>query len=337
MPNRLSEIDIADPNREKIRVLFITGLSGAGKSTALKTLEDLSWEVVDNFPLRLFSALANMPSSQYLEERSAHPMAVGFDTRTRGFNAERLAARIDRLKEDPRLDVSLIYLNCSDAELERRYNETRRRHPLANDRPTCDGVAEERRLLSNLAERADIVWDSTHFSADDLRKIIREQFGTQTSAHTNLQIFSFGYARGIPHNADLLFDMRFLRNPHWDSALRNKTGLDEDVGAFISQDHAYLEAVQRIYDLLIFLIPRYEADGKAYVNIGFGCTGGKHRSVYITETISKWLQDAGFSPTVSHRDLGAPLLSQMEDRRSDMREKSTYVQSADARDSEARL
>ena len=292
-------------------VLFVTGLSGAGKSTVLNTLQDIGWETIDNFPVRLFERLFDLPSSQ-AEGAPAMPIAVGFDSRTRGFQADKILARIDRLSRREELDVSLLILDCSGAELERRYSETRRRHPMASDRPAYDGIAEERRLIQPFREQADQIIDTTNLSSNDLQTLVREQFSIQGQSGTTIQISSFGFSRGVPHNVDLMFDMRFLRNPHWDKVLRDKTGMTEEVSDFVRADPAYDEAMQRIYDLLLFLLPRYEATGKAYVNVAFGCTGGKHRSVHVAETISKWLRDAGFSPTVAHRNLAHPVIESFE-------------------------
>lgn len=292
-------------------VLFVTGLSGAGKSTVLNTLQDLGWETIDNFPVRLFERLFDLPSAN-IGSSPPMPIAVGFDSRTRGYMPDKILERIDRLSRREELDVSLLVLDCSGAELERRYSETRRRHPLANDRPAYDGIAEERRLIHPFREQADQIIDTTNLSSNDLQSLIRENFAITGQSGVSIQLSSFGFSRGVPHNADLIFDMRFLRNPHWDKELRPKTGLDPDVGAFVMADPAYEEAMQRIFDMLHFLIPRYEATGKAYVNIAFGCTGGKHRSVFVAETMSKRLQDAGFSLTINHRNLSHPVIESYE-------------------------
>ncbi len=292
-------------------VLFVTGLSGAGKTTVLNTLDDLGWETIDNFPVRLFNRLFDLPGAN-ADDRPATPIAVGFDTRTRGYDPIKMLERIDKLARREELDVSLLVMDCSGAELERRYSETRRPHPLAKDRPAYDGIAEERRLVQPFRDQADQIIDTTNLSVNDLQMLVREQFAISGAAGTAVHISSFGFSRGVPHNADLMFDMRFLRNPHWDKGLRNKTGLSAEVGAFVAADPAFQESMQRIFEMLLFLLPRYEATGKAYVNIAFGCTGGKHRSVYVAETMSKWLQDAGFSPTIAHRNLSHPVLESFE-------------------------
>ncbi len=298
-------------NPTKTPVLFVTGLSGAGKSTVLNTLQDLGWETIDNFPVRLFERLFDLPTAN-VGNAPPMPIAIGFDSRTRGYNPEKILERINRLSRREEFNVSLLVLDCSGAELERRYSETRRRHPMAIDRPAYDGIAEERHLIQPFREQADQIIDTTNLSAHDLQMLTREQFAVAGQLGTSIQISSFGFSRGVPHNADLMFDMRFLRNPHWDKDLRPKTGLMSEVGAFVAADPTYAEAMQRIFDLLVFLLPQYEATGKAYVNIAFGCTGGKHRSVFVAETISKWLQDAGFSPTVHHRNLSHPVLESFE-------------------------
>jgi len=232
----------------------------------------------------------------------SRPLAFGIDSRTRGFDAARIVDRIKGLREAGD-DIGTLFLDCTGSELERRYSETRRRHPLALDRPTADGIARERELLSPLRRWADHVIDTTAISTNDLRLEIRNRFGDDRGTVPTLSVMSFGFARGVPRNADLMFDMRFLRNPHWDADLRPKSGLDADVAAFVAGDSAYEAAVSRIEDLLILLLPRYQAEGKAYVTIAFGCTGGRHRSVHVAERVAERLRAAAFSPTVSHRDL----------------------------------
>jgi UPF0042 nucleotide-binding protein len=284
-------------------ILLVTGLSGAGKSTVLKTLEDLGWETVDNLPLRLLDRLLSTPLSESTESDS--PLAVGIGARTRDFDPESIVKRIKTLRAEHGYDIGTLFLDCSGAELERRYAETRRRHPLALDRPASDGIARERELLAPLRRWANRLIDTTDLSSNELAQQVRATFGGDGLGEPTLSVMSFGYARGVPRNADLVFDMRFLRNPHWDEKLRPGTGLDADVAAYVAADPAYDDAMKQIEDLLLLLLPRYRAEGKAYVTIAFGCTGGRHRSVHVTEQVAKRLRDAGFSPTVTHRDLGA--------------------------------
>ncbi len=284
------------------RILLVTGLSGAGKTTVLRTLEDMGWEAVDNFPVRLLVQLLDIPSASGKDGPNA-PLAIGFDSRTRGFEPHKLINQIKRLEKRPDLEIATLFLDCAGIELERRYSETRRRHPLAQDRPMLDGIAQERSLMEPLRRWAEAVIDTTKLAANDLQAEIRDRFRLDNAAAMNVSVSSFGFSRGVPHNADLIFDMRFLRNPHWVDDLRPQTGLDEAVARYVTQDPAYAEATVKIRDLLNMLLPLYEKQGKAYVNIAFGCTGGRHRSVQVAEQFGKWLRDDGFSPTISHRNL----------------------------------
>ena len=250
------------------RILLITGMSGAGKTTALKTLEDLGWETVDNLPLPLLDRLLGTPAAEGAPD-GARPLALGVDSRTRGFDADAIAARLAQLAT-----ADMLFLDCAGAELERRFSATRRRHPLALDRPASDGIARERELMAPLRRLAGHVIDTTDTSSNALQAELRARFGGGTDGGPALTLMSFGFARGVPRNADLMFDMRFLRNPHWDPLLRPLTGLDSEIGAYVAADLAYEAAVSRIEDLLILLLPRYAAEGKSYVTVAIGCTGG---------------------------------------------------------------
>jgi UPF0042 nucleotide-binding protein len=286
-----------------VRILLVTGLSGAGQSTVLKTLEDLGWETVDNLPLSLLNQLLATPLSAGMEEE--RPLAVGLDSRTRGFSAERVVKQVKQVSDARNCSVEMVYLECGTVELLRRYSETRRRHPLAPDRPATDGIAQEREMTAPLKRWADHVVDTTDCAVNELQQQIRTRFGRPDDSPT-LTIMSFGFARGLPRNADLVLDMRFLRNPHWHRDLRDLTGLDEAVGAHIADDEAYEDALARIEELLLTLLPRYRAEGKSYVSVAFGCTGGRHRSVHVAERVAARLREAGFSPTLDHRDLATP-------------------------------
>jgi RNase adapter protein RapZ len=292
-------------------ILFVTGLSGAGKSTVLKTLEDLGWEAVDNFPIRLAGPLLDIPTTGG-RAAQALPLSLGFDSRTRGFKVEQLIKQIKDLQQNPYLNIMTMYLDCAGSEIERRYAETRRRHPLAQDRPAIDGIGLERTMMEPLRRWAETVIDTTRLSANELQAEIRQRFGSEVSTHSIVTVTSFGFSRGVPHNADLVFDLRFLRNPHWDGTLRPMTGLDAEVAAYVEADPEYDKAIAKIKDLLAFLLPLYDAQGKAYVNIAFGCTGGRHRSVHVAEEFRKWLRDEGFSPTVVHRNLTSRPIDALE-------------------------
>ena len=278
------------------RVLVVSGMSGAGKSTALKALEDLGYEAVDNLPLALFDRLLDQGDLV-----DARPLAFGIDSRTRGFDGEAISARLQALRADG-LDIRLIFLDCAGGELTRRFSETRRRHPLALDRPAVDGIAAEREMLAPLRRWADAVIDTTEYRAADLRNAITERFGAEGGTPLTLTLMSFGFARGLPRDADLVFDMRFLANPHWDLALRPLTGEDDAVAAYIAADPAFKPAFERIADLLLTLLPGYGREGKAYLTVAFGCTGGRHRSVFVARLIAERLAAAGYAPHLVHRD-----------------------------------
>ena len=283
------------------RLLLVTGLLGAGKSTALKVLEDLGWEVIDNFPVRLLGRLIDSGDAP----ASDMPLAIGFDSRTRGFDPNKVIALVKKLAGRSDLEITTLFLDCAGTELERRYNETRRRHPLAQDLPAASGIAAERELMEPLRRWADLVISTTQFTSNDLQQTVRERFGEAGVQAMTVSVTSFGFARGMPPIADLVFDMRFLDNPHWDPVLRLQTGEDPAVAEHIRQDPAWPQAFAQIRDLILLLLPRYQAQGKAYVNIAFGCTGGRHRSVFSAEQLATALVAAGYNPSVQHRNLSA--------------------------------
>ena len=291
---------------ERQRILLVTGLLGAGKTTVLKALEDLGWEAIDNFPIRLLERLIDSPTSAATDTAEFKaPLAIGFDTRTRGFDVHEIVARVKKLSARADLELTTLFIDCSGQELERRYNETRHRHALAAGRPAASGIVAERELLGPLRRWADMVITTTDTSTNELQQIVRERFTPAEGQALTVTVSSFGFSRGMPPVADLVFDMRFLDNPHWDPELKPLTGQDAPVGAHIMRDPAYDESFTRIRDLVVFLLPRYAAQGKTYVNIAFGCTGGRHRSVFFAEQIATALRKAGFSPTLLHRNLGS--------------------------------
>ncbi len=295
------------------RLLLVTGLSGAGKSTALDVLEDLGWETIDNFPVRLLKRLVTEPEDS--AEGTRAPLAIGFDSRTRGFVPSEIIALIKQLESRGTLAITFMFIDCAGGELERRYNETRRRHPMAAGRTVHDGIAAERELLEPLRRWADIVIDSSAMAVNDLQSQVRGMFSDTDNATMTLTVSSFGFARGMPPLADLVFDMRFLDNPHWVEGLRELTGQDAPVGEHIQRDPAFHTAFNQIRDLILTLLPRYAAQGKAYVHVAFGCTGGRHRSVFTAEAMSADLREAGFSPTVRHRNLASRAADEIEGER----------------------
>ena len=280
-------------------VLIVSGMSGAGKSTALEALEDLGWETIDNAPVRLLEGLLTTGPAPDV------PLAIGIDSRTRDFDPAAILGVLDRLLAEGKTTASILFLDASSNAIERRYNETRRPHPLARGRPVTDGIKAERELLEPLRSRAEMVVDTSGFAVNQLQQVIRNQFGDAAREGMTLTITSFGFARGMPPLADLVFDMRFLDNPYWDAVLRPQTGLDAAVGASIASAAAFAPTYQRIRDLVLELLPRYAEQGRAYLTIAFGCTGGRHRSVYSAETLAAELRAAGYEPAVIHRNLGA--------------------------------
>ncbi len=286
------------PAVDRQRILLVTGMLGAGKTTALRELEDLGWEAIDNLPIQLIEPLLDPQARPY-------PMAFGFDCRTRGFVPVEIIELVKRLTARCDLEITTLFLDCAGAELARRFDETRRRHFLAQDMPVPQGIKAERELVSPLRRWADVLIDTTDFTVNDLKQRIREQFGDSAPGQMTVIVSSFGYSRGMPPATDLVFDMRFLDNPHWQPGLKDQTGLDAPVGEFIAANPVFESAFGRMRDLVLELLPHYAAQGKTYLNIAFGCTGGRHRSVYTAERMAGALRQAGFSPTVLHRNLGS--------------------------------
>jgi UPF0042 nucleotide-binding protein len=278
------------------RLLLVTGMSGAGKSTVLDALEDMGWDVVDNLPADLIEAFVHGGD----QCRTAN-VAIGMDVRSRGFDPEALH---DQIHATPGVQPEILYLDCGEAELVRRYDETRRRHPLAMDRPAEDGIARERRETLLLRAAADSVIDTSDLSPATLRDELRLRYGGDADQPV-LTISSFAFSRGISRTGDLVFDMRFLPNPHWVEELRPLTGEDPEIRAYLQKEPAWGEAMDRIEALLIDWIPRYWAAGKSYVTVAFGCTGGRHRSVAAATEMAERLRRAGMAPNVRHRDLAS--------------------------------
>ena len=289
------------------RLLLVTGLSGAGKSSVLDALEDMGWDCVDNLPVTLLQAFVHGERAA----RQTMPIAVGMDVRSRGFDATTLPALLRSIEG---VSPEILYLDCTGAELIRRYGETRRRHPLAPDRPAEDGIARERGLTSPLRLAADSIIDTTDLKPADLRDELRRRYGDDRNEPV-LTIASFGFARGASRTADLMFDMRFIDNPHWIDELRPLTGQDVPVQDYVSADPAWGSTMDRIEALCADLIPRYWAAGKSYLTVAFGCTGGRHRSVAAAVEMADRLRALGFSPMVRHRDLATPPSDTIEEPR----------------------
>jgi len=289
------------PAASGARVVLVTGLSGAGRSTALKMLEDMGYEAVDNLPLSLLPRLVGGTA------RREWPIAVGIDIRTRDFAVTGLLAEIDRLIAGEGIEAQLLFLDCDDEALARRYTETRRRHPLAGDRPVMDGIRLERDRVSPLRARADVVVDTSVLKPQELKRLLTGHFGLSDRANLGIFVTSFSFRQGLPREADLVFDVRFLDNPYYDPVLRPMTGLDTPVQAHIAGDPVFADFFENLTRLLKPLLPRYDREGKSYLTIAIGCTGGRHRSVYVAERIGTWLADHGQSVTISHRDVMRPV------------------------------
>jgi UPF0042 nucleotide-binding protein len=279
------------------RIVIVTGMAGAGRLSCLKALEDLGFEAVDNLPLELMARL--LPG-----EPATHDLAIGVDTRTRAFAPEALLDLLGK-GEGERPGVTLLFLDCDDEILQRRFTETRRRHPLATDRPVSDGIARERRLLVPLKAAADLVIDTSLLTVADLRRLLAERFAPPAGSAPALSIVSFAYRNGLPREADLVFDVRFLKNPHYVETLKPRTGQDAEVQAFVRTDPDLGPFLDRLETLLVPLLPRYTAEGKSYLTIAVGCTGGRHRSVLVAEELAARLRAQGSAVRVVHRELGS--------------------------------
>jgi RNase adapter protein RapZ len=274
--------------RPRTRVLVLTGMSGAGKSSALKALEDLGYEAVDNLPLSLVPRLLE-PGVL------GGAVAVSVDFRTRDFGAAELARVLEDLAVREDLSVSTIFLDCDDETLRRRFTETRRRHPLAEDRPVLDGILRERALLQPVMERAETVIDTSSLSSTDLRRLLSGQFRLDAQPSLTVSILSFSYRRGLPREADLVFDVRFLSNPHYVSKLKPMTGRDAPVAQYVMSDPAYAPFMASLGAMLETLLPLYQREG----------TGGRHRSVYVAEQLAKRLTGKSGEVILRHRDMDA--------------------------------
>ena len=280
---------------DQFPLILVTGVSGAGKTSALKALEDMGFEAIDNVPLSLLGRL--------VAPGFPHPIAAGVDIRTREFGADAFMNQIDELRARADVDVKVLFMDCDDQVLTRRYAETRRRHPLAIDRPVADGIRQERTLLAPLREQADVIMDTSDMSLGAQKAAMEDHFSIHSDPGLPVFVVSFSYKNGVPRDADLVFDVRFLRNPHYDLELRPLTGQDEKVGSHVADDPGFDEFFSHLTALLGPLLPRYAAEGKSYLTIAVGCTGGRHRSVYVAERLGAWLTQQGEKARVRHRDL----------------------------------
>lgn len=291
-PSTSSQQDGADSQR----LVLVTGPSGAGRSTAINVLEDLGFEAIDNLPLSLIPRLLDGPSRPV-------PLALGLDVRNRDFSSDNVIELIDRLTRHPAYAPEILYLDCDSDVLVRRYNETRRRHPLAPDGSPRSGVMAEIDLLQPIRARADVLVDTSELSPHDLKAELARWFDSRPDHRLSVSLHSFSYKRGVPRGLDLMFDCRFLANPHWEPALRLMNGTQSEVQDFVARDPRYDEFFARIRDLVLFLLPAQLDEGKSHLAIGFGCTGGQHRSVTMAEKMAVALAEADWPVSIRHREL----------------------------------
>ncbi|MEQ8252520.1 MAG: RNase adapter RapZ [Oceanibaculum nanhaiense] len=290
------------------RVVLVTGLSGAGRTACLKALEDIGYEAIDNLPIGLLQLLLEGGGELGGIRR---PLAIGVDIRTRDFEVGRLVALIDAAHGatyganygDCARDIRLLFLDCDTEVLARRFTETRRRHPLAADRPVMDGIRLERQRIAPLKERADQVIDTSALAPGDLRRRLWTEYALDPRHGVTLTVLSFSYREGLPREADLVFDVRFLKNPHYDAALRPLDGRDPAVARHVESDAGFPPFFEQLTAMLEPLLPRYYEEGKSYLTIALGCTGGRHRSVYVAERLAAWLREAGQQVILVHRDM----------------------------------
>lgn len=282
--------------RPQSELVIITGMSGSGKASVLKAFEDLGYYCVDNLPVRLIPRFAELVGQSAEIARTALVVDV-----REGRQLEELPAIVKSVRR--MIATKMIFLEASDAVLLRRYSETRRPHPLGTDTPVKSSLAAERRHLQHIRAMADLVIDTSKFNVHELRAHITELFQKRESARKILvSCLSFGFKQGVPEDADLVFDVRFLPNPHFVPEFRPLTGMHPKVAKYIRSFPQTTEFIQRISDLLIYLLPHYIHEGKSYLTIAFGCTGGQHRSVMIAEDVAKRLKQAGYRVAVGHRD-----------------------------------
>ncbi len=278
------------------RIVLVTGPSGAGRTTAIAALEDLGYEVIDNLPLSLLSRLIDGPPLQ-------HPMAIGVDVRNRDFGVDAMLETIAMLAARPEIAEQVLYIDCAEDDLVRRYSETRRRHPLSPEGAPLLGVRQELDLLVPIRAKADVLIDTSGLSPHDLRAEVEGHFGAPQGRSMSVTVQSFSFKRGLPRGLDIVHDVRFLRNPHWEPSLRAQDGRDAAVAAHIATDPRFDAFVAQVRAMTLFLLPAYREEGKSHLSIGFGCTGGQHRSVALAEYLAAELTADGWQATVRHREL----------------------------------
>ena len=279
-----------------MKVVLVTGPSGAGRSTAINALEDLGFEPIDNLPISLLSRVADSAIMQ-------KPLAIGIDIRNRDFSTHGIVDILEELSRREGLDTELLFLTCDPKVLQLRYSETRRRHPLAPAETPTIGIEREFDLLGPIKSRADILIDTSEMSPHELGCDINKWFSTRKSQKLAVSVQSFSYKRGLPRSVDMLFDCRFLHNPYWKTYLRSQSGQSDAVKSYIRSDERFEIFFAKTLDLIKYLLPAYIEEGKSHLSIGFGCTGGQHRSVAMVEILSAALVQSGWRVSIRHREL----------------------------------
>jgi RNase adapter protein RapZ len=278
------------------QIVLVTGPAGAGRSTSIKVLEDLGFETIDNMPLSLLPRLLD-------GSVQSRPLALGIDTRNREFSTDGLLEMIETISARADTDVTTLYLDCRAEVLLRRYSETRHRHPMAPAESPETGIKRELELLSPIRSRADTLIDTSDLNVHQLRAEIERWFAPATGRHLALSLHSFSYKRGLPRSIDMVFDCRFLSNPHWQPALRDLDGRDAQVAQYVAADPRFTPFFDRVLDLTRLLLPAFQDEGKSHLSIAFGCTGGQHRSVALVETMAKALAEDDRQVSIRHREL----------------------------------
>lgn len=283
------------------RLVILSGLSGAGKSIALNSLEDLGFYCIDNLPISLLDALVKQLTDP--ASRLTGNLAIGIDARDPSYDFTRIIVFINELNEN-NINAELVFIEADDDILTKRFSETRRKHPLSSDTvPLIDAIREERRVLEPLSENATVHIDTSHTLLHELRDLVRIQVARKEKPGLSLQFLSFGFKHGVPRDADFVFDVRCLPNPHWKKELRPFTGLQEPVAEFLGQQALVLDMIDHIRTFLEHWIPKFEADNRSYLSIAIGCTGGHHRSVYIAKQLSDYFSEQNKKVIVRHRDI----------------------------------
>ncbi|NNE86453.1 MAG: RNase adapter RapZ [Silicimonas sp.] len=277
------------------RVVFVMGPSGAGRSTAINVFEDLGFDTIHNLPLSLFDRVVSGSGMR-------PALALGIDVRNRDFSVDALLSALEQMTTAG-IAAELVYLDCTTDVLLRRYSETRRRHPLAPSEPLAVGIEREIELLQPIRERADHLIDTSNMTPHDLKAEIERRFADDGAAELVLSVESFSYKRGLPRGVDMIFDVRFLANPHWEPELRNLDGRAPDVAAYVSADARFSDFFTKMSDLVESLLPAFKAEGKTYLSVGLGCTGGQHRSVAVAEKLANALAKKGWQVSTRHREL----------------------------------